>query len=163
MTNVSCFFSEFLATAVLLILVFAMTDKKNIPPPNGLAPLLLFLLILGIGAALGMETGYAINPARDLGPRILTSMVGYGKAVYSFRKCVIILLPLIIFLEAKRLLTVNIGSGVLLWVPSSVLKPAHSFTMRSSSPAKKVSLIGRAYPHLELHASIRSSNFYLLQ
>ncbi|KAG6878847.1 hypothetical protein C0992_007156 [Termitomyces sp. T32_za158] len=86
MTHVSCFFSEFLATAVLLILVLAMIDAKNSPPPTGLFPLTLFLLILGIGAALGMETGYALNPARDLGPRLLTSMVGYGKAVYTFRK-----------------------------------------------------------------------------
>jgi aquaglyceroporin related protein len=34
-----------------------MTDKKNMSPPQGLAPLFLFLVILGIGAALGMETG----------------------------------------------------------------------------------------------------------
>jgi len=85
MTNVSCFFSEFLATAVLLIVVLATTDTHNSPPPAGLLPLVLFLLILGIGASLGMETGYALNPARDLGPRILTSMVGYGTQVYTFR------------------------------------------------------------------------------
>jgi len=85
MTNVSCFFSEFLASAVLLIMVLATTDKHNSPAPPGLFPLVLFLLILGIGASLGMETGYAINPARDLGPRLLTSMVGYGKQVYTFR------------------------------------------------------------------------------
>ncbi|KAG6840565.1 hypothetical protein C0991_005841 [Blastosporella zonata] len=85
MTAVSCFFSEFFATAVLLILIFAMTDKRNTPPPSGLAPLLLFILVLGIAAALGMQTGFAINPARDFGPRLLTSMVGYGKAVYTFR------------------------------------------------------------------------------
>jgi len=85
MTNVSAFFSEFLAAAVMMIVVLAMSDKKNLPPPAGLAPLLLAILILGIGAALGMETGYAINPARDLGPRILTSMVGYGKQVFTFR------------------------------------------------------------------------------
>ncbi|KAJ6585236.1 aquaporin-like protein [Mycena capillaripes] len=85
MTSVSCFFSEFLATAVLLIVVLAINDKKNCPPPAGLAPLVLFVLILGIGASLGMETAYAINPARDLGPRLLTSMVGYGKQVYTFR------------------------------------------------------------------------------
>jgi len=85
MTAVSCFFSEVLATAVLIVVVLAIGDNKNVPPPSGLAPLVLFILILGIGAALGMQTGYAINPARDLGPRLLTSMVGYGKAVYTFR------------------------------------------------------------------------------
>lgn len=57
MTNVSSFFSEFLATAVLVIVVFAMTDQKNLPPPSGLAPLLLFFLVLGLGVSLGMETG----------------------------------------------------------------------------------------------------------
>ncbi|KAG6848276.1 hypothetical protein H0H93_001619, partial [Arthromyces matolae] len=61
------------------------TDQGNHPPPDGLLPLFLFILVLGIGAALGMETGYALNPARDLGPRLFTSMVGYGKAVYTFR------------------------------------------------------------------------------
>ena len=39
----------------------------------------MFFTILAIGLGLGMQTGYAINPARDLGPRILTAMVGYGK------------------------------------------------------------------------------------
>ena len=38
--------------------------------PQGLAPLLVGLLVLGIGLSLGGPTGYAINPARDLGPRI---------------------------------------------------------------------------------------------
>jgi aquaglyceroporin related protein len=57
MTNVSCFFSEFLATAVLIIVIHAMNDKRNTPPPAGLAPLVLFFLILGIGTSLGMETG----------------------------------------------------------------------------------------------------------
>ncbi|EAU82880.2 hypothetical protein CC1G_05502 [Coprinopsis cinerea okayama7 len=61
------------------------TYPKNCPPPAGLAPLLLFFLVLGIGTSLGMQTGYAINPARDLGPRILTAMAGYGRAVFNFR------------------------------------------------------------------------------
>lgn len=78
MTNVSCFFDEFLGTAVLLICVLCFTDRFNGPPPAGLVPLCLFFLVLGIGSALGFQTGYAINPARDLGPRILTAMVGYG-------------------------------------------------------------------------------------
>lgn len=86
MTNASAFFDEFLGTAVLLIVVLAMGDKHNLQPPSGLAPLVLFFLILGIGASLGMQTGYAINPARDLGPRILTAMAGYGKEVFTYRK-----------------------------------------------------------------------------
>ena len=65
---------------MLIIAILAVTDKWNLPTPPGLVPLALFFVVLGIGLALGMETGYAINPARDLGPRILTAMVGYGKA-----------------------------------------------------------------------------------
>jgi len=64
---------------MLIIAILAATDKKNIAPPTGLVPFVVCLTILGIGITLGMETGYAINPARDLGPRILTAMVGYGK------------------------------------------------------------------------------------
>ncbi|KAH7927765.1 major intrinsic protein superfamily membrane channel protein [Leucogyrophana mollusca] len=85
MTPVSCFFSEFLGSAMLIITILCITDRKNGPPPPGLIPLALFFVILGIGLALGMETGYAVNPARDLGPRILTAMVGYGSAVFTFR------------------------------------------------------------------------------
>ncbi|KAG7095778.1 hypothetical protein E1B28_006482 [Marasmius oreades] len=85
MTNVSCFFAEFLATAILLLVILAVTDKRNCPPPYGMLPLVIFVVTLGIAACLGMETGFAMNPARDFGPRILTSMVGYGSAVYTFR------------------------------------------------------------------------------
>jgi aquaglyceroporin related protein len=85
MTSVSCFFSEFLGSAMLILAILSVTDKRNSPTPPGLVPLALFFSLLGIGLALGMETGYAINPARDLGPRILTAMVGYGTAVFNFR------------------------------------------------------------------------------
>ncbi|KAG8892329.1 hypothetical protein FRB99_002799 [Tulasnella sp. 403] len=78
MTAVSSFFSEFLGTAILLIVVFAITDTRNIPPPAGLVPVAIFLTIAGIGIALGMETSYAINPARDLGPRMMTAIF-YGR------------------------------------------------------------------------------------
>ncbi|KAI0081664.1 aquaporin [Panus rudis PR-1116 ss-1] len=84
MTNVSCFFDEFVGTVFLLLVVCAITDKRNGPPPAGLVPLVLFIAVLGIGIALGMQTGYAINPARDLGPRLFTAMV-YGKEVFTFR------------------------------------------------------------------------------
>lgn len=84
--NATAFFEEFLGTAFLVITIFAMTDKKNPIPPNGLFPLVLFIVILGIALAIGMQTGFALNPARDLGPRILTAMAGYGKQVFTFRR-----------------------------------------------------------------------------
>jgi len=86
MTNVSAFFSEFLATAFLVIAVFSMCDRQNMGTPKGLGPLVIFMVFVAITVSLGMETSFGINPARDLGPRILTSMVGYGREVYNFRR-----------------------------------------------------------------------------
>lgn len=56
MTAVSCFFTEFLGTAVLVFMVVALTDKHNNAPPSGLLPLTLFLTLLGLGVSLGMQT-----------------------------------------------------------------------------------------------------------
>ncbi|KAG6908265.1 hypothetical protein DXG01_005530 [Tephrocybe rancida] len=95
MTNVSAFFSEFFVTAILVLVILAVTDKGNSPAPAGLVPLALFITFVGITAALGINTSFGINPARDLGPRLLTSMVGYGKAVYTFRNHYWIWCPII--------------------------------------------------------------------
>jgi glycerol uptake facilitator-like aquaporin len=75
----NCFFDEFIGTFALVFVIFAVTDKRNGPPPAGLVPLAIFVVVLGITAAYGMQTSFAINPARDLGPRIMTAMVGYGR------------------------------------------------------------------------------------
>ncbi|KAI0304448.1 aquaporin [Multifurca ochricompacta] len=85
MPSANCFFDEFIGTFILLLVVFAITDKRNAPPPSGLVPLVVFITILGIAVAFGMQTGFAINPARDLGPRIMTAMVGYGRKVFNYR------------------------------------------------------------------------------
>ncbi|KAF8180117.1 aquaporin-like protein [Pholiota molesta] len=85
MTAVSCFFSEFLGTAVLAFMIMAATDKNNAAPPLAILPFVIFLTLLGLGAALGMQTAFAFNPARDFGPRLFLSMAGYGKEVYTFR------------------------------------------------------------------------------
>lgn len=58
MTQVSCFFSEFLATAVLFIVFLALKDKQNGALANGLIPLALFIVFIGLGASLGMQTGH---------------------------------------------------------------------------------------------------------
>ena len=56
MTAISCFFVEFTGTAILLLMIAAATDNHNMAPPNGLLPLTLFFVVLGLGAALGMQT-----------------------------------------------------------------------------------------------------------
>ncbi|KAI0030975.1 aquaporin [Vararia minispora EC-137] len=81
----NCFFDEFIGTFALVFVIFAVTDKYNGSPPPGLVPLAIFVVVLGIAAAFGMQTSFAINPARDLGPRIMTAMVGYGREVFNYR------------------------------------------------------------------------------
>ncbi|TIB34331.1 hypothetical protein E3P86_02842 [Wallemia ichthyophaga] len=80
----NCFFDEFLGTAVLVGIVFALSDRSNLSPPHGTMPFALFLTIFGLGAALGGNTAGGFNPARDLGPRLMCWLVGYGDEVWSF-------------------------------------------------------------------------------
>ncbi|KAG6827463.1 hypothetical protein H0H92_011702 [Tricholoma furcatifolium] len=61
LTTASLFSTYGVPTAVLVIMVFAFIDPGNSPPPQGLLPLTLFFLILGIGAALGMQTGNSFS------------------------------------------------------------------------------------------------------
>lgn len=69
-------------TALLLLCVFALTDARNQPPAANLTPLLLGGLVLAIGVAFGFNAGYAINPARDFGPRLFTFAAGWGGEVF---------------------------------------------------------------------------------
>ncbi|KAH7332638.1 aquaporin-like protein [Rhizoctonia solani] len=85
LSNVQCFYSEALGTAILVLVIFAVTDKRNSPPPSGMVPLAIFITILGEAACLGMQTGFALNPARDLGPRLMCWMAGYGRQVWNYR------------------------------------------------------------------------------
>jgi aquaglyceroporin related protein len=81
MTRTGQFFSEFIASSILMFMIFALKDDGNIGA-GPLTPLALFFLIFGIGACFGWETGYAINLARDFGPRLVSYMIGYGPDVW---------------------------------------------------------------------------------
>ena len=83
------FGDQIFGTFLLLLCVRGITDEKNTKVPGYLAPFLVGLVVLNIGLAFGYNCGYAINPARDLGPRMFTLMCGYGTEV--FRYVVIIL------------------------------------------------------------------------
>ena len=81
------FFCEVVGTFLLVLPVFLMTDAKFRFPGSGANPseiivglgtlgaLPVGLLVLGIGLSLGGTTGYAINPARDLGPRLAHALL----------------------------------------------------------------------------------------
>ncbi|MEI6326327.1 MAG: MIP/aquaporin family protein, partial [Gemmataceae bacterium] len=72
------FFCEIIATFVLVLGVLAISSPKNLIPDSGFAqgfgPVLVGLLVWSIGLSLGGPTGFAINPARDLAPRLFHSL-----------------------------------------------------------------------------------------
>jgi len=67
MANLLC---EIIGTIMLLLMIFAIFSKATGAIPPGFGPYLVGILVWAIGLSLGGPTGYAINPARDLGPRI---------------------------------------------------------------------------------------------
>jgi MIP family channel proteins len=76
------FIDQVVGTALLIAGIFAITDSRNSPAPAGLAPVVVGLLVLVIGASFGFNAGYAINPARDFGPRLFTFLAGWGGEVF---------------------------------------------------------------------------------
>jgi len=70
-------FSEMLGTAVLVLVAYAIFSHgvAMSGPAAGLGPWLVGSLVWGIGLSLGGTTGYAINPARDLGPRLVHALL----------------------------------------------------------------------------------------
>ncbi|KAG8227817.1 hypothetical protein J437_LFUL010975 [Ladona fulva] len=79
------FCDQVLGTFILLLAVCAITDKKNMQVPQGLVPLLIGLVVVAIGASLGFNCGYAINPARDLAPRLFTLAAGWGLKTFTYK------------------------------------------------------------------------------
>lgn len=73
---------QFVGTAILMLVVLAISDARNAPPSAGMAPFIVGLLVVGIGMSYGYNSGYAINPARDLGPRLFTALAGWGSEVF---------------------------------------------------------------------------------
>lgn len=70
---------QIIGTALLLLLVFALTDELNQPLGANLTPLGIGLIVLGIGVSFGALHGYAINPARDFGPRLFAVLAGFKR------------------------------------------------------------------------------------
>jgi glycerol uptake facilitator protein len=74
------FRDQIIGTAILMFLILAVVDLRNTAPAANMAPFIIGLIVVAIGMAWGTNAGYAINPARDLGPRLASFLTGYGGA-----------------------------------------------------------------------------------
>jgi glycerol uptake facilitator protein len=70
-------FDQIVGTAFLVMLVVAIIDLRNTAVKANLGPLVIGFVVAAIGMSYGANAGYAINPARDLGPRLFTWMAGW--------------------------------------------------------------------------------------
>ncbi|XP_057211566.1 aquaporin-10b [Triplophysa rosa] len=73
---------QIIGTASLLVCVLALGDPHNTPAPPGLEPVLVGAVVMAIGVSMGSNCGYAINPARDFGPRLFSYIAGWGNDVF---------------------------------------------------------------------------------
>jgi glycerol uptake facilitator protein len=76
--SLSGFVDQIVGTALLLGLILAVGDAHNTPPGSNLTPLIVGLIVVAVGMSFGGMHGYAINPARDFGPRLFTFVAGFA-------------------------------------------------------------------------------------
>ncbi len=79
-TMTTAFFDQIIGTAILMFLIMALINAANNPPLANLGPLIIGFVVVAIGMAWGANAGYAINPARDFGPRLAEWITGYSTA-----------------------------------------------------------------------------------
>jgi glycerol uptake facilitator protein len=78
-TWVGPFIDQIVGTAFLVCFIFAIVDEFNQPVRANLAPVVVGFVVVAIGLSFGANAGYAINPARDFGPRLFALVAGWGK------------------------------------------------------------------------------------
>jgi len=72
---------QIVGTALLMLVIRGVGDARNNAAGN-LGPIVVGFLVMAIGMAFGLNAGYAINPARDFGPRLFTAIAGWGLEVF---------------------------------------------------------------------------------
>ncbi len=76
------FIDQVIGTFFLLLFIFAISDAKNLGVQANLGPFIIGLAVAAIGMSFGTDAGYAINPARDFGPRLFTWLEGWGSNAF---------------------------------------------------------------------------------
>lgn len=73
---------QIVGTAILMLVISAISDARNNSTGN-VGPVAVGFLVMALGMSFGFNAGYAINPARDLGPRLFTFIGGWGSEVFT--------------------------------------------------------------------------------
>ena len=76
------FMDQVIATCFLLLFVQAIIDARNLAVKSNLAPFMVGMAVAAIGMSFGTGSGYAINPARDFGPRLFCWLMGWGSNAF---------------------------------------------------------------------------------
>lgn len=79
----TAFWNEFFATAFLTATILALGDDQNAPPGAGMNSLIIGLVIACLNMAFAYQTGAAMNPSRDFGPRLALLALGYGSQLFT--------------------------------------------------------------------------------
>jgi glycerol uptake facilitator protein len=79
----AAFFVEFLGTGILMLVILATTDRRNPSAPGALTPLTIGLTVTMLISLVGPLTMAGLNPARDLAPRIFSSLAGWGAVPFT--------------------------------------------------------------------------------
>jgi glycerol uptake facilitator protein len=70
---------QIVGTFFLVLFICAVTDEFNLPVGSNMGPFVIGMIIMAMGVSFGANAGYAINPARDFGPRVFAWIAGWGK------------------------------------------------------------------------------------
>ncbi|KAM0476462.1 hypothetical protein ACHAPX_006376 [Trichoderma viride] len=79
----TAFFNEVVGTMCLTVVVLALGDDQNAPPGAGMNSLIIGLVITCLNISFANQTGAALNPSRDFGPRLALLALGYGSELFT--------------------------------------------------------------------------------
>ncbi|KAL3315347.1 Aquaporin-3 [Cichlidogyrus casuarinus] len=82
-SNTACFVDQLFGTFLLASSALAITDKNNWHLPSYLHPFMIGMMIFTVVGAFGINAGAALNPARDLGPRLMIALCGWGTQSFT--------------------------------------------------------------------------------
>ncbi|MBA1192063.1 aquaporin [Pseudomonas entomophila] len=129
------FLVEVVITAILMGVIMALTDDNNGLRRGPMAPLLIGLLIAVIGSAMGPLTGFAMNPARDFGPKLMTFLAGWGEvSLTGGRDIPYFLIPIVAPILGACLGAAAYRGMIARHLPSVALDPVQADAARVDTP-----------------------------